>query len=111
VKRASLYELKSKGQLNFPDATFDTGPLPRGGLHFYKSGEKSHAEEERHVHPDHCEVFVNVQGRGKLEIEGGEYDFNVGDVFLIEPGGSHHLIADESFPVVNLWMGVKKKPG
>ncbi len=60
------------------------------------------------MHPDHYEVFINVQGRGKLEIEGREYDFNVGDVFLIEPGESHHLTADEEFPVVNLWMGAKK---
>jgi len=35
MKRASLYELRGKGQLNFLDATFDIGPLPRGGLHFY----------------------------------------------------------------------------
>jgi len=111
VKKTSLYELKSKGRLNFLDATFDIGPLLRGGLHFYKPGEKSHAKEERHVHPDHYEVFVNVQGMGILEIEGREYDFNVGDVFLIEPGESHHLTADKESPVVNLWMGAEKKPG
>jgi len=110
LKRTTLYELKSRGQINFLNATFDIGPLLRGGLHFYKPGEKSHAKEERHVHSDHYEVFVNIQGRGTLEIEGREYEFNVGDMFLIEPGESHHLTADKEFPVVNLWMAAEKKP-
>ncbi len=60
MKRASLYKLKGKGQINFLDATFNIGPLFHAGLHFYK------------------------------------------------PGESHHLTADEEFPVVNLWMAAEK---
>ena len=70
----------------------------------FEPGERSHAEEKRHVHFDHCEVFVNLQGKGTLEIEGKNYAFDFGDVFLIERGESHHLTADEEDPVFVLWM-------
>jgi hypothetical protein len=70
----------------------------------FEPGERSHAEEKRHIHFDHCEVFLNLQGKGMLEIEGKNYAFNFGDVFLIERRESHHLTADEEDPVFVLWI-------
>jgi quercetin dioxygenase-like cupin family protein len=71
----------------------------------YGPHEVSHAAEGRHVHEDHYKVFIGLQGKGRLEIEGQHYPFTVGDVYLIESGESHHVIADEKDPIVLLWLG------
>jgi len=108
VKKASIYSLERPGREHFLDGVFGVGRLLRGGLHFYKPGEVSHAAEERHVHEDHYEVFINVQGRGVLEVEGEGYAFNTGDIYLIEPGESHHIVADAEDPLVNLWVAAER---
>jgi mannose-6-phosphate isomerase-like protein (cupin superfamily) len=106
MKRYSIYELE-RGDINVLDGTLPIGRLLKGGLHFYDPDEVSHASEERHVHDDHYEVFVCVQGRGVVEVEGVDRPFEVGDILLIEPGESHHVRADANDPVVNLWMGAE----
>jgi quercetin dioxygenase-like cupin family protein len=50
---------------------------------------------------------VNLQGKGKLIVDGVEHDFAMGEIVIIEPGENHELIrhpADESDPLVNLWL-------
>ncbi|MBO3804303.1 MAG: cupin domain-containing protein [Candidatus Brockarchaeota archaeon] len=110
VKRASIYGIVKAGRTNFLDGTFDVGPLFEGGVHFYEPGEVSHAGEERHVHEDHYEIFVGLQGKGKIEVEGESYPFGVGDVYLVEPGESHHVTADKEDPVALVWLGARR-PG
>jgi quercetin dioxygenase-like cupin family protein len=85
--------------------------LRRGGLHFYQPDEVAHAGEERHVHEDHCEVFVNLQGEGWVEVEGTDHEFRTGDIIIIEPGESHHVRAGPEDPVVNLWIAVDFRTG
>ena len=85
--------------------------LNKGGMSFKKPGERSHGDEERHVHED-CEIFVILQGRGTLEVEGVEHALTTGDVAIVEPGESHHLSADEDDPCVNLWLhAADARPG
>ncbi len=104
LRKLSIYGLP-RGKGNILDALLPVGIITVGGLHFYKPGERAHAGEARHVHADHYEVFVNVQGKGVVEVEGVDHEFRVGDVILIEPGESHHVRSDEKDPLVNLWMG------
>ena len=96
-----------RGRENFLDGLLPVGRFRYGGLHLYKPDEISHADEERHVHEGHYEVFVCVQGRGVVEVEGMDHAFGVGDVFLIEPGESHHVRADGKDPLGNLYIGAE----
>jgi quercetin dioxygenase-like cupin family protein len=109
LRRYSLYDLR-RGDFNVLDGTLPVGRLVNGGLHFYEPGEVSHASEERHVHTDHYEVFICLQGGGMVEVEGVENPFRAGDVILIEPGESHHVRSGDD-PLANLWMGALHRGG
>ncbi|MGQ9513876.1 MAG: cupin domain-containing protein [Thermoproteota archaeon] len=108
MKKSSIYGLREAGRSNFLDGVFKIGPLFTGGLHFYTPGEISHSEEERHIHEDHDEIFIGLQGKGTLEVEGKSYPINIGDIYLIEPGESHHVMADEMDPILLLWIGARR---
>ncbi len=108
VRRTSIFGLP-KGSINLLDGLLPLGTITYGGLHFFRPDEVSHADEARHVHTGHCEIFVNVQGRGVVEVEGVDHEFSVGDVFLIEPGESHHVKTDAMDPLVNLFLGAQLK--
>ena len=43
------------------------------------------------LHPYEHEVFV-LKGKGKLDLEGEEYDLREGDAVLIEPNESHRFV-------------------
>jgi mannose-6-phosphate isomerase-like protein (cupin superfamily) len=58
----------------------------------------------RHVHADDCEVFVILQGRGVVQIDGEAHALRAGDVVVCEPGEDHHLVADEDDPMVNIYL-------
>lgn len=77
--------------------------ISAGGLSFHTPGMRTHADEPRHVHPDH-EVFCILQGRGWIEIDGRREPVAAGDVLVIAPGEDHHLIGDPAHPIVNLWL-------
>ena len=77
--------------------------IASGGLSFHTPGMRTHGDQARHVHDDH-EVFVIMQGRGWIEIEGRREAIAAGDVLVIEPGEDHHIVGDPAHPVVNLWF-------
>lgn len=106
LRKAVMWGLP-RGRENFLDGLLPVGRFRYGGLHLFKPDEVSHEEEERHVHEGHYEVFVCVQGRGVVEVEGLEHEFRVGDVFLIEPGESHHVKADGKESLGNLFIGAE----
>ncbi len=106
MKKSSIYGL-ARGRTNIMDELLPVGRIVRGGLHFYQPGEMAHANEERHIHAEHYEIFVNVQGRGTVEVEGVDHPFGPGEVILIEPGESHHVRADSTDPLVNLWLAAE----
>jgi len=103
MKKYSLFNLKDTGGQHFLAGIMKGARLHHGGLHFYSPGEYSHPEG-RHVHEDSEEVFVCLQGRAKLIVDGVEHEIRMGDIALIEPGEEHHLLADEEDPIVNLWL-------
>ena len=50
------------------------------------------------------EVFVFLEGKAVMEVNGKEYPVSAGDVMIAEPGEDHHVRADDKFPCVNLWL-------
>ena len=95
------------------DGHFLKGILPgrfiREGAMGYKApGFRTHTNDapdgkDRHVHDD-TEVFVILQGKASMEVDGATHALVTGDVVVIEPGEDHHLVADRDDPCVNLWL-------
>jgi len=82
--------------------------LCQGTLGYKKPGQRTHSHDgpggaDRHVHDD-CEVFIIVQGKAVMQLDGKEYPLTAGDVFIVEPGEDHHLISDADDPCINLWL-------
>ncbi len=87
--------------------------LTHGGLNFKGPGQRSHDVgcdcsscdgHGRHVHEDDNEIFVILQGKARIEVDGRSHDLVAGDVVICEPGEDHHLVSDESDPCVNLYL-------
>jgi len=87
--------------------------LSQGGLSFKRPGQRTHDVDctcpscdgnGRHVHADDCEVFILLQGKAQMQIDGNTHDMVTGDIIVCEPGEDHHLVADETAPCVNLWL-------
>ena len=81
-----------------------------GGLSFMEKDEISHANDKGspvHVHDD-CELFYFFQGKAAVDVDGVRYPAGAGDIFLIEPGEDHHIIADGKEPPIVLWCHAKE---
>ncbi len=87
--------------------------LSHGGIGFKAPGQRSHDVgctcnacdgAGRHVHADDCEVFIILQGRAQLQVDGETHDLRSGDVVVCEPGEDHHLVADTADPCVNIYL-------
>ncbi len=75
--------------------------IDHGGVYVFEPGETAHPEE-RHVH-DTDEVFIFVQGRGVIPIDGTDYPVETGDVVIVEAGEDHHTRSSEEDPLVAVW--------
>lgn len=93
--------------------------LSQGGLNFKQPGDRSHDVDcpckacdgqGRHVHEDDSEVFIILQGKARIEVEGKSYDLRAGDVVICEPGEDHHLVSDEQEPCVNIYLHAADRP-
>jgi len=113
MKKLTLAELECIGGNHVLHGVIPGKYLSQGGLSFKKPGERSHDTgcacpscdgTGRHVHDEDSEVFILLQGRARMEIDGVFHDMAAGDVIVCEPGEDHHLIADERDPCVNLWL-------
>jgi quercetin dioxygenase-like cupin family protein len=51
---------------------------------------------ERHYHRLSEEIYLLVEGGGRLEVDGEEQDVQAGDAILIPPGAWHTLVAGET---------------
>jgi len=85
----------------------------KGGLSFGKPEARSHSNDgpggkDYHVHDDH-ELFLVVQGKGKLELNGNFIEIKTGDILLIEPGDDHHLISSADNPLIVLYCHASDK--
>jgi mannose-6-phosphate isomerase-like protein (cupin superfamily) len=100
VKKMTLGSLQYTGSRLLPNLHRDK-TITGGGLYVFKPGEIAHPEA-RHVH-DVDEVFVFVQGRGVIPIDGVEYEVETGDVVIVEAGEDHHTRSSVEDPLVAAW--------
>ena len=82
--------------------------LCEGSLSYKPPGLRTHTNDgpggrDRHVHDDR-EVFIILQGKAMMELNGQMHPMVTGDVFIVEPGENHHLISDAVDPCINLWL-------
>ena len=49
---------------------------------------------QRHYHARSEEIYVVLDGAGRLEIDGEERRVEIGDAALIPPGARHRIVAD-----------------
>ena len=106
MKKVVVSELKvDAGNTMFGDLV-SAGKVVRGGLHVSKPGEVAHADQERHVHEIE-EVFIVLQGEGRLPLDDEVYDVKKGDVIIIEPGENHHMTSSEEDPLVVVWLHIE----
>lgn len=73
-----------------------------GGIYVFAPGETAHPEP-RHVHEDSDEVFVFIEGRGVIPIDGVDCPVETGDVVIVEAGEDHHTRSSEEDPLVAAW--------
>ena len=100
MKKLTIAVLKPFGSHLMPDL-LGSAAIARGGLYIFKPGEIAHPEP-RHVH-DTAEVFIFVQGRGVIPIDGVEHPVETGDVVLVEAGEDHHTRSSVDDPLVAAW--------
>jgi mannose-6-phosphate isomerase-like protein (cupin superfamily) len=81
------------------------GKVQAGGISRYDDpGHRTHDEPRPHVHTV-PEIFLIVQGAGRIELDGADAGgFDAGDILVMEPGEDHHLISEGSVPLVFTWM-------
>lgn len=108
MKRYRLSELPDVHEGHFLQGIVPGAFIYQGALGFKPPGFRTHVGEgedgsDRHVHEDH-EIFVIVQGKGVLEVNGESHPFTTGDVLVVEAGEDHHLVADRDDPCINLWL-------
>ena len=105
-RRMKISELQFDGSRLMPDC-FGNRKILSGGLYCFKPGETAHPEA-RHVH-DTEEVFIFVQGKGVLPIDGVEYPVETGDVFIVYAGEDHHTRSSVEDPLVAAWYLMEKE--
>ena len=54
---------------------------------------------QRHYHARSEEIYLVVEGTGRMELEGEERDVNAGDAILIPPGAWHEITATGDAPL------------
>ncbi len=100
MKHLRLSDARPDGSRLLPDL-LGTAGIAHGGVHVFKPGETAHPEP-RHVH-DVDEVFVFLQGKGVLPIDGVDYPVQAGDVVIVEAGEDHHTRSSVAEPLVAAW--------
>ena len=100
MKRLSLKDVRHTRSRLLPDLFGERG-IVSGGLYVFEPGEVAHPEP-RHVH-DVDEVFIFVQGKGVLPVDGVEHPVETGDVVIVEAGEDHHTRSSVEEPLVAAW--------
>lgn len=109
MKMLRLSDLADVREGHFLSGVIPGRYLNRGGLGFKAPGFRTHTDDgpggiDRHIHPDECEVFILLQGKADMEIDGVMHPMVTGDICVVEPGEDHHLVSDEDDPCVNIWI-------
>ncbi|NLN18052.1 MAG: cupin domain-containing protein [Firmicutes bacterium] len=103
MRRYRIGDLNAKGTEHVASHLLKGEALTRGGLSFTKPGHRTHDGHE-HRHDDDEEMFIILQGKGLVQIDGRQEPISAGDVLIIEPGEEHHLVSDEQDPLVHIWL-------
>jgi mannose-6-phosphate isomerase-like protein (cupin superfamily) len=72
------------------------------------------ADIGRHTHTDdNEELYVVVEGRGLMSLDGAEFEVQPGDVILNRPGGSHGLrnLGDTELRIVVIEVDARREDG
>jgi gentisate 1,2-dioxygenase len=99
LKRFRLNALALSDTRLLPEVTGDR-IITHGGVYVFKPGEMAHPEP--HVHQVD-ELFIFVQGKGVLPIDGVNHPIETGDVILVEAGEDHHTTSSVEEPLVAVW--------
>lgn len=114
MRRFRLTDLDDISDSNFLAGVVPGKRLSKGWMSFKKPGERTHDVDcscescdgsGRHVH-DEIEVFVMLQGKAKMELNGEIHHLRTGDIFVCAPGEDHHLVSDEEEPCLNMALHV-----
>ena len=100
MKRMRITDIAPDTNFLFPDI-LGGAKIANGGVYVFKPGETAHPEAV-HVH-EVDEVFLFVQGKGVLPIDGVDYPVETGDVVIVEAGEDHHTRSSEEDPLVAAW--------
>ena len=104
MKRLKMVDAKGNGSRILP-ALFGAKKITGGGLSIFKPGEIPHPEPHAH---DCDEVFIFLQGRGILPIDGKNHPIGAGDVIIVEKGEDHHTTSSVEDPLVAAWYLMEK---
>ena len=104
MKKLTLSDLSYTDSRLLPVELGDKA-IDHGGVYVFKPGETAHPEA-RHVH-DTEEVFIFIQGKGVIPIDGVDYPVQTGDVVIIEAGEDHHTRSSNDDPLVAAWYLMK----
>ncbi|MBN1247330.1 MAG: cupin domain-containing protein, partial [Anaerolineae bacterium] len=105
MKRMRVTDLAPNPSRLMPTELGDAS-ISHGGIYVFKAGETAHPEAV-HVH-DTAEVFIFIEGRGVLPIDGVDYPVQTGDVVIVEAGEDHHTRSSVEEPLVAAWYVMGK---
>ncbi len=100
MQKMRLSDLSSDGACLLPER-YAGKTIAHGGVHAFKPGETAHPEEH-HTH-ETDEVFLILQGKGVIPIDGQYVPVQAGDVVIVEPGEDHHATSSPERPMVVAW--------
>jgi mannose-6-phosphate isomerase-like protein (cupin superfamily) len=105
MKRLTITDLNPNDSLLMPDLLGEKR-ITNGGVYVFKPGEIAHPEP-RHMH-DVDEVFIFVQGKGVVPVDGVDHPVKTGDVIVVEAGEDHHTRSSVDDPLVAAWYLMDK---
>jgi len=100
MKQLRITDLRPDATRLFPELLGSAG-IAHGGVYVFRPGETAHPEP-RHVH-EVDEVFIILQGKGVIPIDGIDYPVRTGDVVIVEAGEDHHTRSSVEEPLVTAW--------
>jgi mannose-6-phosphate isomerase-like protein (cupin superfamily) len=105
MKKLRITDVNPSASRLLPDLLGDS-IVTGGGLYIFKPGETAHPEAV-HVHEVN-EVFIFVQGKGVIPINGVDHPVQAGDIVIVEAGEDHHTRSSENDPLVAAWYVMSK---
>ena len=97
MKKYRKEDLKANAVSHVFEGILPGKEISHGGMFFLKANDVTHACDNgsrRHVHED-CKLFYFLQGKAVVEVDGVCHQAEIGDIYLIEPGEDHHIVAGE----------------